>query len=495
MPNTTEKKYFWKEDRWLGGLSEDSRIGYPGAFRFGIGNDFRSDTGYLTVARKPVKHNTDAITDPIYWIVEDPNTGDVYYYGGRNIYKEVDGHTTKVHVVTEDGTNAQGLRYFDNAIYYRSPTKLGRLDLTTGLFDDSWRIGLTTTRLWGPMCDVKNVMLYGHGRYIGTVDDVQFTNHEALKLPPGYFARSIFRAGSFAVILATFGENIADSEQGMMFLWDTTSDVYNDFIPIDGNPHAGISLKNKIMIIAGQQPSIQESLGGQTQIVQQLPHVEDGMTAEVLPGAIDVWRNMMHFGVGGGNSETVIRAVYNYGSKKTGIADSLNPEFPTSVYDASNLMTDLLGQGIKITACKRIGTTFRFACAQGTSYWMDEIDMTQYQNESIHRSLAFDRESPYPKTPATLVQELKGKLKTGEEVEVTISPDPYEDPDFEEAEQNMTYTESEVGVTEVSMRLGAQENQIRSRDLHVETRLRGTGTSRPAIKRRWVDLNEDQDQF
>lgn len=492
---SNENAYFWKEDRWIGGLSEDSRIGYPGAFRWGIGNDYRIDTGYLTVAKKPVQHNDDPITDPIYWIEQDPTTGDVYYFGGRNIYKEVDGHTTKLYEVTEDGTTAQGLRIFDKKLYFRSPTKLGRIDLETNDIDPDWRTGLTSTRLWGPMCNVKNLLLVGHGRYIGTVDDVEFWNDQALKLPPGYFVRSIFKAGGFAVILATFGENITDSEEGMMFLWDTTSDVYNDYIPIDGNPHAGIALKNKILIIAGQQPTLQESLGGQTQIIQGIPHIGEGKTAEIYPGAIDVWRNMVHFGLSGGTSETVIRAVYNFGSKKSSIPDSLNAEFPTHVFDSSHLMADLLGAGIQITACKRIGTTFRFACAQNGTYWVDQIDMGQYQYQSIHRSLAFDRQSPYPKSPIKLLQELKGKIRTGESIITTMSPDPYGDEDFTDSDSYVRLTEDEVDVGLVELPFNAQENEIKSRDLHVETRLLGTGTTRPAIKRRWVEVDEDQDQL
>lgn len=486
--------FLWKDDRWLGGLSEDSRIGYPGAFRFGIGIDYRTDTGYLGVARKPVRHNDDPITDPIYWIEQDPNTGDVYYYGGRHIYKESKGHTTIIYEVTEDGAKGQGLRYFDHALYFRSPTKLGQLDLTTGDIDPDWQTGLATTRLWGPMCGVKNVMLFGHGRYVGTVDDVQFTNQQALVLPPDYFCRSIFRAGSFAVILATYGEKITDSEKGMMFLWDTTSDVYNDDIPIDGNPHAGVALKNKILIIAGQQPTIQESLGGQTEIIQGIPHIEDGKTAEVYPGAVDGWRNMMHFGISDGTSETAIRAVYSYGSKKSGINVSLNPEFPTSAFDISHVMSDLLSSGVQITACKQIGNTFRFACAQNGQYWIDQIDMNQYQYQAIHRTLAFDNTDPYEKVPMKILQELKAALQTGESVKTTISPDPFGDPDFTDTATNMSMTEDEVGTKLVEMPFGAQDNPIRSRDVHIETRLMGTGATRPAVKRRWAQLDEDWDQ-
>lgn len=490
-----EHKYFWKEDRWNGALSEDSRVGDRGSARFMIGCDIRSDSGYLAVAKKPVKHDNNQIQDPIFWMEEDPGTGDAYYYGGRRIYKEVANVTTPIYEVTEDGANGQGLRYFDKAIYFRSPTKLGRLSLTTGTFNPDFATGLSTTRFWGPMENVKNVLLFGHGRFIGTVDDVGFVNPEALKLPPGYFARHIFRAGSYGVILATFGEQITDSEKGMMFLWDTTSDVYNDFIPLDGNPHAGISHGNKITIICGQQPTIQESLGGQTTIVQGIPRVEDGRTAEVYPGAIDIWRNMVHFGISGGTSDRVIRALYNYGAKNTRFTDVLNPEFPTSNFDATGDMNDLLSSGVQITACKKFGTTMRYACSQNGVNWIDQIDMAQYQSQAIRRSLAFDRNSPYEKSADKLIMELKGSLKADESVSVTISPDPYGDEDFTSTTSTIAKTEATVGTKLFTLPMTAESNPIRSRDIHYEVRLKGTGATRPSLKRTWIDIIEDQDQL
>lgn len=490
-----ESKYFWKQDRWNGGLSEDSRIAaWAGGFRFGIGCDIRTDSGLLKVAKKPVLHNNIEVGE-IDWFEIDPVTRAVYMYGQNKIYKEQDGNTTVLRTLTADSPNGQGLRDFDGFLYYRTATNLGRLNYETGEFDDDWQQGLSSCVHWSPMEVVKNVLLVGHGRYIGTVDDVGFWTPQRLVLPPDYNVRDIFRAGSFAVILATKGTNITDSEDGLMFLWDTTSQNYNDYIPLDGNPHAGIAHKNKIVVFAGQQTTIQESLGGMTEIVQSIPNIEDGDTAEIYPGAVDIWRNMVHFGISDGTSETVIRALYNWGAKNSKFPSVLNAEFPTSVFDASGLSADLYGTGIKITACKKIGTTLRFAFKSGNTYGICQIDTTQYQNQAVWRSLAFDRESPYIKTPDKLLTELAGSLAINESVIVKISPDPYGDPAFSNTDDVNTITEDDLGSKVIELPIVTSSKPIRSRDMHVELRLKGTGATRPSVKRTWVEILEDSDQL
>lgn len=494
MPNQ-DNQYFFKEDRWNGGLSEDSRLGLPGSMRFGIGCDIRSDSGFLSVAKKPVRHDAGIITDEIDWFEEDPDTHAVYCYGKGKIWIEQEGIYSLAHEMIDNEPNGQGLKVFDKSLYYRTVDKLGRYDFAIGNWDDEFVSGLAPSTKWGPMCNVKNVMLFGHGRFIGTVDDVQFVNPEALTLPPDYFVRHIFRAGSYAVILATRGESIDASEEGMMFLWDTTSDTYNDFIPLDGNPHAGISHNNKITIFCGQQTTIQESLGGSTQIIQGIPGIGDGEIAEIYPGAVDVWRNMVHFGISDGNAGNVVRCLYNYGAKNSKFFDVLNSEFPTSVFDESGDFDDLFGSRVRITAVKKIGTTLRFAWNVGDEYGVDQIDTTQYQNQAIRRSLAFDRMSPYEKTGIKLVSELKGKLAEGESVKISVSPDPYGDPRFENEDDIVTYTESTVDEKTIEIPMTVSDVPLKSRDLHVETVLSGTGTTRPSIKRTWIQLDENADQM
>lgn len=484
MARSKDTKYYWKQDRHGGGEAEDSRIDGDGAYRYLQGCDIRSDSGLLKVARKPVAENISAITvaAPIKWIEINPSNNDVYMYGGTKIFKESGGTYSTARTLSSGTPNGEGLQHFNGKLYYRWDDKLGHFDYSS-TWTDSWQTGLEVVD-FSPMCRFKNYLLVGHGRYVGVVDDLGTWDADRLVLPPNYVVRSIFRAGSFAVILATYGSSLFNSEEGMAFLWDGVSQQYNSFFPIDGNPHCGIYHHNKILIVAGQHPELIESLGGVGQVVKSIPNIGDGKTAEVWPGAIDIWQKLVHFGISDGTSSTVLRMVRSWGARNARFAEVLNPEYPVST-------GTLTGTGLQITALKRIGTTIRYAWKDGSSYGIDEIDTTQYQATAKVRTLAFDNVSPFEKIAFKVFVELAGALKENESVTVKINGDPYDDPTFAGG-ATVTQTENTEGARELEFPLTANAQEVRSRDVHLEIALNSATTTAPAMKRFWVEL-EDQD--
>lgn len=487
-----EKQYISNDERWNGGLAEESRFDVANSGRFLIGADIRSDAGLFSVAHKPVRHDNGVVAGEIDWIEPRPEFDEVYYYGGNKIYKEENDVTTLLHEMDQDDPNGQGLAHFDGYLYYRTATRLGRYDYNA-TFDDDWQVGLSSSPYWSPLQVVKNVLLVGHGRYVGTIDDVGYWTPERITLPPDYHVRSIFRSGSYAIILATYGKEIGKSEKGMAFIWDTTAKSYNDYIPLDGNPHAGISHKNRIIIFAGQKTTIQESLLGTTDIVQTLPRLADADTAEIYPGAVDIWRNLVHFGISAGTSNTVIRAVYNWGAKNIKAPHSLNPEFPTSMFDTSgDIDNDLLSSSVQITACKKIGTTLRYAFKSGSTYGVDQIDLSQYQSQAIFRSLAIDLGTPLMKTTERGLIELANKINENETVTLKLSTEPWEDEDFSSSEAaSMSVSTEDEKVLEFATVVN--DAPIRGRDLHYELRIAGTGSTRPVVKRVAISQMIDPD--
>lgn len=474
--------YLWKVDRWDGGWSEDSRIGlYPGAFRYGQGLDYRSDSGLLGIANKPTVDDGGQVDQLIKWLEYDFGNSEMYGYGGADIYLEDGGTYSDDRVLSGDSPAGQGMGIFNGSLYVVKDTVLSRRVLSTDTWTESYQTGLTSAP-FHPVARFKNNVLIGHGRYVATIDDTTTYTAQALTLPPDYYARSIFRAGSYAIILATHGENITDSEEGYMFLWNGVSDVYNDFVPITGNPHAGIALNNKIVIIAGNPPRIMESYGGAFAIMQELPDVGVGKTAEVYPGAIETWRGMVHFGISAGDS-TILRGVWTWGSRKQGQPDTLNFEYPIS--------TGTTGSDAQITALKKVGNTLRFAWKDDTDYGVDEVDTTSLQTSATYRSLVFDNFSPYEKTPSKLIVEFAGALTSGDSVAAKLSTDPYDDATFSDSSSYLSKTENTVGATKLELPFGSQDTQLRGNDLHLELVLSGN----VKVKRTWIDIDEDTESI
>lgn len=488
MANRPEN-YLWKIDKFNGGEAEDSRIGRnPGSFRNGTyGFDIFTDSGKLQVAKKPVKDSSTTIVDVIKWMEINPSNGDMYAYGEDAIYKETGGTYSLVHSLSSDSPNGQGLCDFDGYMYYRTATQLGRFDYASSWTDD-WQTGLTSVSDFSPMMRFKNYLMVGHGRYVGTVDDVGTWNATRLTLPPNYKVRHIFKVGRYSAILAIRGSVITDSEEGWCFLWDGTSQTYVDDFPITGNPHAGMALGNRLIWIAGTPPTLQRSLGGAAEDIHVIPGLAVGETAEVWPGAIDVWRNKVYFGISDGTAASVLRVVRAYGAKSSGFPDAINPEFPAS-------SGTIQGTTLQITAVKRIGTTLRFAVRDGANKWIDEVDTSQLQSSARYRSLSFDNESPFDKVPPELDIELINPIATNESVVVKISNKPYADPSFADTTNYVTHTESTVGTTLIRVPLNSQSVSIRSRDLHFEIVCGGSAATKPEIKRIWIPVSEQADQI
>lgn len=490
MARDNVKKYLWKQDRWYGGQSDDSRTGPAGSARYLVGWDIHEDSGLLQVANKPVKDSSTTITKLVTWMDLNPANSDMYLYGEDVIYKETGGTYSSVHTLSGDTPNGQGLANFNGYLYYVRDTILGRFNYDA-TWTDSWQTGLTSSR-WHPCFAFKNYLLVGHGRYVATVDDAGTFTLARLTLPVGYYVRSFFKVGTYVAILATKGQNITDSEEGFVFFWNGTSETYDDYKPITGNPHAGLAVNNKMVIIAGNPATLQESLGGEFKVIQRIPDIGIGKTAEVYPGAIDAWRGLVHFAISAGTSTTVLRTVNSWGAKNAkfeAITGSvLNPLYPIST-------GTLVGTSMQITAVKKIGTTIRFAWKDGSTYGVDEVDTTLFQDSATWRSLAFDRNSPYEKVGQKLIVELAGALAANESVTAKISNDPYDDPTFIDTDQYVSITLSTEGSKRLELPLVATTVPIRSSDLHIELTSGGTAATKPAIKRAWVQVDEVDDNL
>lgn len=497
MPNIKKDDFLWKIDRHNGGIAEDSRIDRKGSYRLLLGADVRRDSGLIYLAKKTAQHDDgNDIDQLIKWIDFNPANNDVYYYGGTKIYKEASGTYSVARTLSSGTPDGEGLAHFNGKLYYRWDDKLGHFDYSL-TWTDSWQTGLEVVS-FSPMCRFKNYLLVGHGRYVGTVDDLGTWDADRLKLPPNYVVRSIFTVGSFAAILATYGSSISGSEDGMCFLWGGTKETYDDYFPIDGNPHAGIAKKNKLIIIAGTQPSIIESLGGVGEVVSTIPRVNAGETAEVYPGAIELYDKMVHFGISDGTATDVLRVVYNWGAKNSRFGDILNPEYPTSFAAIQTNLNNVKGTQLQITAVRKIGTTLRFAWKNGSTYGIDYIDNTKYQPTAIARTLAFDRESPYLKNASKLFVDFGNKLAANESVVAKISGDPYGDPDFSNSSTTELYpvlskTQDTDNARTLEYPLTEEPGKILSRDLHIELQLRGNGDTSPTIKRVWTKFEELDD--
>jgi hypothetical protein len=290
------------------------------------------------------------------------------------------------------------------------------------------------------------------------------------------------------VILAIRGNSITDSEDGYLFLWDGYTETYADYIPLNGNPHVGIAYGQNMVIFCGDRPKILKSNGAQALTYMEIPGIAPGMTAEIYPDAIEMFNNLIHFGISAGTDTTVPRMVYTYGAKNAKFNDALVPTYPTSV----GLIT---GTTVKITSIKKVGSKLRFAWVSGTSKGIDQVDFTKYQSSATIRTLAYDHNTSFNKVGNHGIIELTKPLAVNESVSIKVSSRPYADPTFAGADVVST-TQATVGATRLELPLAQSSQEVSGTDLHFEVTLASSdGLSTPGVKRPLIQFEEQQDDM
>lgn len=112
----------------------------PGTARFTKNLDPFEDLDYVTLSRKPTKISSTTVANLPLWMEDgSPFSTDRYVYDlGGKIYKvETDDTVTLLRTVT--GATGEGLKVFDDYLYYALPTELGRYGRLSGTpaFDDA----------------------------------------------------------------------------------------------------------------------------------------------------------------------------------------------------------------------------------------------------------------------------------------------------------------------------------------------------------------------
>lgn len=134
-------KNTWVIDRFDGGISEGSKRGLKGSFRFGQGLDYKSDPDSLTGLRKLTKDSGSTVTDMIKWIVtEGTNT---WFYGDTGkVYKRTTGGVWSLEK-TVSSSSGNGMAVFDDHLYVTSDKALHRYGPLSGtpVWEDDFLTG------------------------------------------------------------------------------------------------------------------------------------------------------------------------------------------------------------------------------------------------------------------------------------------------------------------------------------------------------------------
>lgn len=233
--------------------------------------------------------------------------------------------------------------------------------------------------IYHPIEQTLNFLSIGNGRYVAKWDASSYNPHR-LTFPSGWRIRCIAKWREYFAYGCWKGDTIYDYDQGIIFFWDGYSDTYNFFIEIpQGAVNSMFGSQGVLYIVAGYQGDILEYTGGDKAYkVKRLPKITSDKYVEVLPGALTMWRTLLHIGVGVTDSTEVEQAVYSWGKRNESYVDSLSNDYIISTGTTKST-------GVKIGLIMPVNKKLLIGWKDNTAYGLDSVDPsgTPYSSGSI----------------------------------------------------------------------------------------------------------------
>lgn len=463
------KDILWQKD-FYGGISHGKKVGSQGAFRYAESADIHSDPNEWSILPKATKVSGTTVDSLVKWIVDGTpySTSRYFYAENGKIFQETSGGSwSSLRTVSNSG--GQGLEIHDDYLYYTQDTQIGRYGLLSGTpsFTDNWQTGLNDTSGTNiaPLKAFKEGLAVGHGNYLGWWDGAVW-DADRLVLPPDFSIRSLTIIDGMLMIGAWRGTSVLDAESGFIFEWDGTATTFTDFYPVDGAPNALINTGNDLFSVVGSKGNIYRGWDPASK-VHQIPNLAATEYVEILPGAIDIWKNQTIIGAGGNtDSTTMPQGIYTYGA-----ADEMFPPVLNYAYLCST--GTQTGTGFKIGAVKGIGSELYFSWKDGTDYGVDKVSDTNDPAASARmESLIHDDQRTHSDKMVEVYKVTHLPLASGESVKIQVA--------FERAGTfTNLVTNTTVGSTETRVEVDSADAKYREMEFAVE--IVGSGSSKPTV--------------
>ena len=220
----------------------------------------------------------------------------------------------------------------------------------------------------------RGQIVIGNNNYFASYNGITYHPNK-IQIEPGYEIRGFYKENEFVVAFCWKGSDVAGAEEGRLFYWDGISPYYNYSKPITGGlPNAMINFKNNAFSILGHTGEM--NLGTEPFMkIQDIPQLPKGKKVEVMPGAICIWQDRVHFGVGSSDDATVEQGVYEYGntSDRATSSNSIATECLNYAYKISTGTSQ--STTLSIGALHPRGTKLYIAWKDNTTYGVDKVTL------------------------------------------------------------------------------------------------------------------------
>lgn len=185
-------------------------------------------------------------------------------------------------------------------------------------------------------------------RYLAVWDGVNYLPN-FIVFPPGWKSRCATFWREYMAIGMWRGGNIYDFDKGRIYFWDGIAPTWNFFIDVpEGQINAMLGVDSDLFIFAGYRGNLLSYQGGysnsnnssKSSKLRRMPFIANTDFTEVFPGAICMWRGLLHFGLfANSNSTTAYRGTYSYGTYNEFYPDALSFDYPLSTKNYGSSVT------------------------------------------------------------------------------------------------------------------------------------------------------------
>lgn len=335
---------------------------------------------------------------------------------------------------------------------------------------------------------LTGAMIVGNERYVAVWDGATWSPN-FISFPPAWRVRCFAFWREYLAIGMWRGGNIYDFDRGRIYFWDGIAPTFNFFIDVpEGQINAMVGVNTNLFIFAGYRGYLLNYQGSyffdtgnsNSNKLKRMPLISSTDYVEVAPGAFNMWRGLLHFGLYyNSNSTTVQRGTYSFGT--------FNQYYPATLSYDYVISTGNNGNTVSIGLVYPIGQSLIVGWQDGISYGADNVNFTNNPAASGEIQLLVQDDNASWKEKANF--EVRADflaLNSGESVDTKIKID-------RAATFTTSTADTTVGDTFTKLNVGAG----RGHEYQIGVDLFSTGTTSPTL--RGISLMRDdldsEDQF
>ena len=355
----------WLLNSFKGGYSDDKLAGLPDSFQESSAVEVRENPRSLTLARAMEKNSESVVVDMVRAMATIQSTGDIIGCdeSGR-IYRRAGGAGSWVECwrITKTNKLITDCFEYNDYFYIATQTYLHRIavadidnDWTTDI-DEEWQAFTNGNINQHPFIEINNNMYVGDGNYLSEYSSSGVWTDNKITIFGDEEIRALTFSGGMMRIYARKlvpASGNGDTNYGRCYLWNGISGAYNEAIAWAGLPiHAAVNKDGTDFVIAGVRPSIYVTNGYERTLVKRLPNVSQGQSLEIHNNAIDIYNDLLVFGVGQSGTYDLSKGVYTYGALDKNYAPCLNFDYPPSQSSVSNIGCVHVSKGVLYASYK-----------------------------------------------------------------------------------------------------------------------------------------------